>query len=150
PYPDSDANTNFIIAGKYRSPAAPVTREAASGTRAPIVAPRNPPPANTPAGPGQSYALVIGIGAYDNFKPALNTAVADAESVAALLEADFGYSQDRVKLLRDNQANRSSIMKALYGYKDILGPSDSLLIYYAGHGKTLDKAGAYWLPVDAD
>ena len=93
---------------------------------------------------GQYYALIIGNNAYTEF-PALKTAVNDAKEVAALLEQDYGYN---VELMLD--ATREEIVIALDRYRARLGPTDNMLIYYAGHGY-LDYGSerGYWLPVDA-
>ena len=77
--------------------------------------------------------------------PDLKTAVNDATKVASVLEYDYGF---KVELLTD--ATRSDILKSLFGYRRIVGESDNLLIYYAGHGE-LDVGAkkGYWLPVDS-
>ena len=97
---------------------------------------------------GNYYALVIGINRYPAPVPPLKTAVHDAEAIAKDLQDLYGF---QVTLLRDGEATRARIITAIRGYRNALGPNDSLLIYYAGHGfsdKEADKA--YWLPVDAD
>jgi tetratricopeptide (TPR) repeat protein len=97
---------------------------------------------------GKFYALVIGIDQYRAPLPKLKTAVSDAAAVARELRDRYGFE---VKLLLDNEATRSNVLEAITRYRNELSASDSLLIYYAGHGysdKDADKA--YWLPVDAD
>jgi hypothetical protein len=103
------------------------------------------PPAPEKAGArGQSYALCIGINRYSAL-PQLQTALGDAESVAAELGRNFGF---KVEVLRN--PDRHGILTALNRYKKLLGPDDALLIYYAGHGYSDDKLQkAYWLPADA-
>ncbi len=95
---------------------------------------------------GGYFALVIGIDRYPNLHP-LETAVADAKSLAELLTARYGF---KTKSLLDAEATRSNVLDALGGYRRTLKPEDNLLIYYAGHGY-LDKDAnkAYWLPYDA-
>jgi hypothetical protein len=90
------------------------------------------------------YALVIGNNTYRHLKK-LETARADAEEIEQLLARDYGF---KTKKLPD--ATRDEIIKALSDYRGELGPDDSLLVYYAGHGVN-DKGAetAYWLPVDA-
>jgi len=94
---------------------------------------------------GQYYALVIGNNNYQKLKP-LKTAVNDAQSLADLLQKQYGFS---VRILLD--ANRYKILKALGELRRQMTKDDNLLIYYAGHG-FLDKASerGYWLPIDAD
>ena len=93
---------------------------------------------------GRYHALVIGNNAY-TYLPKLQTAVADAEAVAATLRETYNFN---VTLLRD--ATREQIIVALDTLRTALTEDDNLLIYYAGHG-TLDKEAerGYWLPVNA-
>jgi len=101
---------------------------------------------------GAYFALVIGINDYPSL-PHLTTAVHDAQSVGALLEAKFGF-KGHVTYLLNQDATRARIMDALEGetgYAQTLTEGDNLLIYYAGHGyynQRTDKA--YWLPWDAE
>jgi hypothetical protein len=94
---------------------------------------------------GNYYALVVGINNY-KFLPKLKTAINDANTVASVLEQNYGFE---IKLLID--AKRSDLLLSLGKFRNILTKQDNLLIYYAGHG-WLDKAGdeGYWLPVDAE
>lgn len=93
---------------------------------------------------GRYHALVIG---NDDFAklPKLQTAVRDAEAVAAVLEQKYGFT---IRLLRN--ASRDEILRALNDYRAELTENDNLLIYYAGHG-WLDKQTqtGFWQPVDA-
>jgi len=67
----------------------------------------------------------------------------DAKTVAALLERKYGF---KTRVLID--ATRAQMLGALNDYAKTLGPSDNLLVYYAGHGQfALGKRG-YWIPVD--
>ncbi len=94
------------------------------------------------------FALVIGNNRYPNL-PAdrqLKTAINDAQEVAKLLGADYGFE---TKLLTD--AKRAEIIKAMNEYRRSLKPDDNLLVYYAGYGHFDNNTGkAYWLPTDAE
>ncbi len=92
---------------------------------------------------GRYYALVIGNDAYQEW-PRLGTAVNDAQSVADVLQKKYGF---KVRVLAN--ATRTQILGAFAEYNDELGPSDNLLVYYAGHGILDDKGAGYWVPVDA-
>ncbi|MCU7835023.1 MAG: caspase family protein [gamma proteobacterium symbiont of Taylorina sp.] len=94
---------------------------------------------------GNYYALIIGNNQYKHLKQ-LKTAVNDAESLADVLQRNYGF---KVKLLLN--ANRYETLKAIGEFRNTLMKNDNLLIYYAGHG-VLDKASerGYWLPVDAE
>ena len=99
--------------------------------------------ANT--GLGEYHALVVGNDRYRQWAP-LNTAGADAESVAKVLKDRYGF---RVTLLKDT--TRKEILKALNEYRKSLTERDHLLIYYAGHGylePQIDRG--YWIPIEGD
>ena len=93
---------------------------------------------------GKYHALVIGNNAYKHL-PDLKTAVNDAKTVAKILSDEYGFN---VSLLIN--ARHEEILDALDVYREQLGDTDNLLIYYAGHG-WLDEEGeqGYWLPTDA-
>ena len=86
--------------------------------------------------PGNSIAFVIGINAYGNGVPALRSAVADARRLAEMLRNGHGYD---VVLLDDPV----TLSKIRGGLTDVLpakvrNPDDRLLVYFAGHGISLD------------
>jgi Caspase domain len=85
-------------------------------------------------------ALVIGNSQYGNVTP-LKNAVADAEAVAANLQA-LGF--DVTKALN---ANRGRMNEAIGVFLEKAGPETDAVIYFAGHG--VELAGAnYLLPTD--
>ena len=89
---------------------------------------------------GAYHALVIGINDY-KYLPKLKTAVKDAKAVAKILEEDYGF---KVSLMIDPE--RADIIDALDEYRETLGPTDNLLIYYAGHGWLDEESDeGYWL-----
>lgn len=94
---------------------------------------------------GRAYALVIGNDRYVGF-PSLETARADAQALAGVLRSTYGFETE---VLLD--ADRATVLSALYRLRSTLSEHDELLIYYAGHGY-LDRQTqrGYWLPVDAD
>ncbi|MFQ5954534.1 MAG: caspase family protein, partial [Kiloniellales bacterium] len=93
---------------------------------------------------GRYHALVIGNNDYQHL-PKLTTAVADAEAVAALLEAKYGFQVS--KLIN---ATRRDITGAFNSLRQTLTEKDNLLVYYAGHGVLDEEADrGYWLPVEA-
>lgn len=99
-----------------------------------------------------SWALVIGINAYQKVSPRLNYAVADALAVAAALPG-LGFPRENTRVLLDAEATRARIETALYRDFSGMGPQDRLLVYFAGHGETAPIRGGeegYLLPVDGD
>ena len=103
-------------------------------------------------GVGTYRALIIGINDYrDNQIPDLETAKNDALAMADLLQKRYGFKIDsRKDILLNHKATRASIYKALRNMASSAGPSDNVLIYYAGHGD-LDQLydDGWWIPVDA-
>jgi hypothetical protein len=96
---------------------------------------------------GAFHLLAIGINTYEHW-PRLENAVKGASEIAALLQSDYGFTQ--VRTLQEAEATRAAIIGELARLVDLLGPDDSLVIYFAGHGH-IDRrtqAGA-WIPVDA-
>jgi uncharacterized caspase-like protein len=100
-----------------------------------------------------SWAIVIGVNAYQKGLPRLNYAVADARAVAEALPA-LGFPRRNIRLLVDSEATRARIESVLYReFAAKVGPEDRVLIYFAGHGETIAIRGGeegYFLPVDAD
>ncbi len=106
------------------------------------------PTGQSDLGPGQNYALLIGIDDYAAPLPKLKTAVNDAQSFAALLSSKYGF---QVTTLLNQDATRDKILAAITHFRKSLAENDSFLIYYAGHGSyDRDTDKGYWLPVDAD
>ena len=95
-------------------------------------------------------ALVIGVGRYLHQGaegwPRLLTARQDAEAVADILEAKYGF--ETVRLL-DEQATLKNVLAAF----DALAACtelDAVLVYYAGHGYYDEALGeGFWIPYDA-
>jgi Caspase domain/Sel1 repeat len=102
------------------------------------------PPVTAVAGGSSGRALVIGVADYQYFSD-LTTADRDAEEVAAVLAAKYGF---RVKVLKD--ASKLAITGAFVELIDELTPDDDLIIYYAGHGR-IETEGerGFWIPSDA-
>ena len=98
-----------------------------------------------------SWALVIGINAYEK-APRLNYAVADARAVAEQL-VKLGFPRQNIRLLLDGDATRAGIERVLYREFAKMGWNDRLLVYFAGHGETVEFRGGeegFILPVDAE
>jgi uncharacterized caspase-like protein len=100
-----------------------------------------------------SYALIIGIDKYENVKN-LNYAVADAESIQDILVNTFNFPEGNVTLLKNEEANKDAILKAFSDLTKKAEDNDRVLIYFAGHGETMEliEGGerGYLLPVDGN
>lgn len=101
----------------------------------------------------QSHAVVIGVNKHLYASP-LTFAVNDAKAIANILKSNFGFAQDKIVLLLDEDANRSSIINA---FMRLTGNgtkiNDRVIIYFAGHGHTIrSKRGdvGYLVPCDGN
>jgi Caspase domain len=93
-----------------------------------------------PAMAGKRLALVIGNNAYENV-PQLQKAVNDADAIAAeLLKLGF-------EVVKAEDVGRRAMSRALVELEGKIGPGDTALIYFAGHGFAIDGTN-YLLPVD--
>ncbi len=105
----------------------------------------------------QVHAVCIGIEDYlSPGVPTARAAASDAESMAELFRAKYGYE---VTLLTGTEAARNRILEVIDQYVQGkgagqgLGSDDALIVYFAGHGQTvathdLHRTG-YLIPYDA-
>ena len=100
----------------------------------------------------ESWALIVGVNRY-RYVPPLSYACNDARAVADVLKDSFGFPEDHVTLLLDDDADRDTIRRTFLAFDDKrVGPDDRLLVFYAGHGHTqLGNRGevGFLVPVDA-
>ena len=100
-----------------------------------------------------SYALIIGIDKYENVSN-LDYAVKDANSVAALLKDNFDFPLKNIKVLLNDEATYSNVRNSLAEISLSAKENDRVLIYFAGHGETMDLPDGgelgYLLPVDGN
>lgn len=96
----------------------------------------------------EKHALVVGIDSYGHQDvPVLHYAVRDAESMKELL-VEQGYS---VVSLPGPNAVRQALVLKLSEFAKNLHPSDTFLLFFAGHGvRDPDTEEVYWLAYDAD
>ncbi len=160
---DSDGffNTSVAAAGRREVRFVAIDRAGRDATATLILEPqveggkRASPSGSRPAGgrspvergaPGATYhALIIGVSSYAHF-PHLATAASDAEELATILSASYGFS---TRTLKD--PSHLALLIELKSLADSLSPGDRLMIYYAGHGKIDEASGrGYWIPADAE
>lgn len=98
----------------------------------------------------ECHALVIGINAYSSGIAPLQSAVGDAQAVAALLQSEHAYA---VTCLTDAAASGSAIRACLEDAAGRLSAESAFLLYFGGHGVALGDGSAgpqgYLLPHDA-
>lgn len=84
----------------------------------------------------QGHALLIGVGAYADEQWSAPITAADAAALAAALRdpAVAAYPAEQVTLLRDAAADRAGILRALAQFAARVGPDDTALIFFCGHG----------------
>jgi hypothetical protein len=102
---------------------------------------------------GRSLIAVIGIDAYAAW-PRLDNAVSDATGVLSLFE-QLGFER-AVPPLLDGDATGPALRKLVIDDLAKLSPSDSLVLFFAGHGHTHSSTvgitsvqTGYVIPVDA-
>jgi len=84
-----------------------------------------------------SYALINGIDKYENVQN-LNYAVKDAESIQDILVNTFDFPEGNITLLKNEEANKQAILKAFSDLTKKANDNDRVLIYFAGHGETME------------
>ena len=111
-------------------------------------------------GEGRRYAVIIANETYDRARTgfgALSTPFEDADAVAAILTARYGFQTEASLpdgktiplVLKD--ATRRDIETVLYQIGLVAGEKDTVLIYYAGHGIYEERTTiAFWVPSDAE
>lgn len=105
-------------------------------------------PAFDPA-KGKNHLLVVGIDNYAHW-PALHNAVRDARTFANVLCQQYQFEAGDVRKLFNEDASEGGIYNVLRELKRGMGPHDSLIIYYSGHGYfDQDFDEGYWVPQDA-
>ncbi|BCA54593.1 hypothetical protein W02_17330 [Nitrospira sp. KM1] len=94
--------------------------------------------------------MIIGINDYQS-APKLKTAVADASGIRQVLVDRYGFKPEKIKMLLNGDATRSRIEGAFVKMAREAAPSDSVLVYYAGHGQNSDDNQlAWWVPVEGN
>jgi len=86
-----------------------------------------------------SWAVIIGIDKYQYSDP-LNYAVKDAEAVRNMLINKFDYPEENIRYLTDEEATLSNIKLNLGEVAISAGENDRILVFYSGHGETLEGA----------
>jgi hypothetical protein len=94
----------------------------------------------------RKIAVFVGINTYgDKNIPQLENAIPDADAVGKQFAEKLGYD---VRVLHN--PDKAGIIRALNALAGEVSSSDSVVIYFAGHGYSLEENGAgYWLASDA-
>lgn len=89
------------------------------------------------------YVLGIGINEYKNSKYDLNYCVSDAQGFIGALrqKAEKVFGNVDITTLIDGDATRDKVLGALEAIRQRAGVEDVFILYYAGHGISLDVPG---------
>ena len=105
---------------------------------------------------GKKYALIVGIDDYQNDGVVdLQYATSDARLLREVLIKEGNFPEDNIFLLSSDSQDENSqpfltnIVFRLEWLKEIVGPGDTLVFYFAGHGVSLDKE-TFLLTEEAD
>jgi hypothetical protein len=102
-----------------------------------------------PIGMGKYYALIIGINDYtDPNINSLDFCIRDAEAFYKAVTTFYTFEKENVRFLKN--ATMSDIVTSLDYFSKVVKPTDSFLIFYAGHGVwNAQSETGFWLPSDA-
>lgn len=84
-------------------------------------------------GGGTKRALLIGINKY-RAVPKLQGSLNDIDTMKQILITRWGFAEQHIRLLTDEQATRAGILAALNQFVGETGPQDMVYIHYSGHG----------------
>ncbi len=105
---------------------------------------------------GKKYALIVGIDDYQNDGVVdLHYATSDAKLLQDVLIKEGKFPKENIFLLTSDSKGESdqpfltNIVFRLEWLKEIVGPGDTLVFYFAGHGVSLDKE-TFLLTEEAD
>ena len=90
-------------------------------------------------------ALLIGIGKYEVL-PRLPGTKNDIELVKQVLLTRYGFTEEHMRIVKDEAATREGVLAALHQLVQEAGPNDVVYIHYSGHGSQVkdlsgDEAG---------
>ncbi len=140
-----------LLAMAWGQVAVPQEAGRSVGVQTDSTGPASAPPARN----GQKWAIIIGVGDYED--PGISdlpNAVNDAKAIRdRLVGMSDGFPKKNVLLLTDSESadrlpKRNNIMAFLKTRLGLLGPEDTVLVYFAGHG-SMENGALYLLPRDA-
>ncbi|MDQ5880027.1 MAG: Caspase family protein [Pseudomonadota bacterium] len=93
---------------------------------------------------GRRIALLIGNNRYQHPIPSLETPARDVDQIAVALRDKLGFE---VRVIKD--VGKSDLVRAVVAVAKETEVTDSVFVYYAGHGYLMDDTGmGYWIPAD--
>ena len=98
-------------------------------------------------------ALIIGINKY-MFVNELGNACNDAQAIRQILKSNFGFQENNIILLLDEQATRQAIKSAFLSFSEAhVENDDQIVVFFAGHGQTVEGNRGdvgYLIPYDGN
>ncbi len=84
----------------------------------------------------EKWALLIGINTYPHFGPQyqLHGCVNDVDLMQEILTARFAFDPARITRLTNEAATRRAVLTALLELAHSIGPDDTILLHFSGHG----------------
>lgn len=79
------------------------------------------------------HALLIGINEYVSV-PDLRGAKNDVSMMRGILSSRFGFRDEDIEVLEDEQATRKGLLDAIERLAERVGPQDVVYLHYSGHG----------------
>jgi hypothetical protein len=149
-YGESDNSNKFVVQNK---PVSEIEQRIAIQPRTRIVedlnsnSGENAQPVSVRV--GKFYALIIGNNDYEDPKiTKLDNPIDDARKLYETLISYYSFEKEDVMLLEN--ATNAKTLEEFEHFSKIVGPDDSFLVFYAGHGYwDKNNRQGYWLPVDA-
>ncbi|MDO9105804.1 MAG: caspase family protein [Methylovulum sp.] len=95
---------------------------------------------------GDKYALLVGVSKFKNHIGSklnigpIQTAVNDVESIAEKLKRN-GFKKENIRSLKDEDATKNNILKAMRDLESKAKPNDSVVFYISTHGTPPDTFG---------
>ncbi|MBX2867861.1 MAG: caspase family protein [Acidiferrobacterales bacterium] len=82
----------------------------------------------------ERHALLVGIGNYPESMLDLDGPEHDLNALEPILIDTWQFKRSNIQVLRDSQATKEEILKALVRLKERSKPGDQLFFYFSGHG----------------
>lgn len=96
------------------------------------------------------YALIVGMADYPGTGNDLPGVESDATALLSMLKDDFGYTDREIFVLRNEQATRKNVVRAVREFLGQAGPEGHALLYYSGHGTQTETNVALVAPIDPE
>jgi hypothetical protein len=98
---------------------------------------------------GKYYGLIVGVSQYEDPKLRLDKPAVDARKLKEILITNYTFEDANTFLLLN--PTRQKLISEFFRLRKVIGPSDNLLIFFAGHGYwDEDAKQGYWWAADGN